>query len=192
MPASGRSPSDLPDENDPAGAIRRPRRQSRYGLLCGVESDASGALSNWLPVVVWAAVIFALSAIPSLGTGLGGWDTLLRKAGHMTEYAILGALLLRALGRALPALLAGIAYAVTDEIHQHFVEGRHASPIDVALDAIGVALGIYATNRLLKPRLRDRPPDVAASDISLQTEDSPETGMSPGASSEGQSLGHGS
>ena len=103
----------------------------------------SRALSFWLPVVVWAAVIFTFSSIPSLSTGLGTWDTLLRKAAHMTEYAILGALLLRALGRELPAFLVGVAYAVTDEIHQHFVEGRHASAIDVALDSVGVAVGIY-------------------------------------------------
>ena len=103
----------------------------------------SRALSVWLPVVAWAAVIFTLSSIPSLSTGLGTWDTILRKAAHMTEYAILGVLLLRALGRELPALAIGIAYAVTDEIHQHFVEGRHASPLDVALDSVGVAFGIY-------------------------------------------------
>ena len=104
---------------------------------------ASRALSLWLPVVVWAAVIFTFSSIPSLSTGLGTWDTLLRKAAHMAEYAILGALLLRAVGRELPAFLVGVAYAVTDEIHQHFVEGRHASAIDVALDSVGVAVGIY-------------------------------------------------
>jgi VanZ family protein len=104
---------------------------------------ASRALSLWLPVVVWAAVIFTFSSIPSLSTGLGTWDVLLRKAAHMTEYAILGALLVRALGRELPAFLAGVAYAVTDEIHQHFVDGRHAAAIDVALDSVGVAVGIY-------------------------------------------------
>ena len=104
---------------------------------------ASRALLLWLPVVVWAAVIFTFSSIPSLSTGLGTWDTILRKAAHMTEYAILGALLVRALGRELPALLVGVAYAVSDEIHQHFVEGRHASALDVALDSVGVAVGIY-------------------------------------------------
>ena len=104
---------------------------------------APRALSVWLPVVVWAAVIFTFSSISGLSTGLGTWDVMLRKAAHMTEYAILGALLLRALGRELPAFLVGVAYAVTDEIHQHFVEGRHASAVDVALDSVGVAVGIY-------------------------------------------------
>jgi VanZ family protein len=102
----------------------------------------------WLPVVAWAAVIFAFSSIPSLGTGLGTWDTVLRKGAHLTEYAILGALLVRALGREAPAFLAGVAYAATDELHQHFVAGRHASPIDVAIDAVGVALGVLAWLRL--------------------------------------------
>ena len=91
--------------------------------------------------MLWAAVIFALSSIPALSTGLGVWDTVLRKGAHATEFAILGLLLVRALGRELPALLVGVAYAATDELHQHFVRGRHASPFDVAFDAAGVALG---------------------------------------------------
>ena len=113
---------------------------------------ASRALSVWLPVIAWAAVIFALSSIPSLSTGLGFWDTLLRKGAHVTEYAILGALLLRALGRQTPAVAAGIAYAATDELHQHFVRGRHASPLDVAIDAVGITLGVYLLHRLEQPR----------------------------------------
>ena len=111
---------------------------------------SSRAVSLWLPVVVWAAVIFIFSSIPSLGTGLGVWDTILRKGAHMTEYAILGALLLRALGRELPALAVGFAYAITDEIHQHFVSGRHASPLDVLIDTAGVAIGVYAVSRLFR------------------------------------------
>ena len=114
---------------------------------------ASRALSVWLPVVVWAAVIFALSSIPSLSTGLGGWDTVLRKGAHLTEYAILGALLLRALGRAAPALAGGALYAASDELHQHFVQGRHASPLDVLLDTAGVAVGVYVLHRLFQTRL---------------------------------------
>jgi VanZ family protein len=97
---------------------------------------------NWLPVVVWAAVIFALSAVPDLGTGLGGWDLVLRKLAHATEYAILGALLVRASGRAGVAFGLGVLYAVSDEVHQSFVTGRHGAPLDVAVDALGVAVGI--------------------------------------------------
>ena len=108
----------------------------------------SRALTVWLPVLVWAAVIFTFSSIPSLSSGLGVWDTVLRKCAHVTEYAILGGLLYRALEREAPALAAGIAYAATDELHQHFVRGRHASPVDVAIDAVGVALGMLVWLRL--------------------------------------------
>jgi VanZ family protein len=102
----------------------------------------SRVLTVWLPVFAWAAVIFTFSSIPHLSSGLGVWDTVLRKGAHITEYAVLGALLYRALGREAPALAVGIAYAATDELHQHFVRGRHASPVDVAIDAVGLALGM--------------------------------------------------
>ena len=114
---------------------------------------ASRALSLWLPVIVWAAVIFTFSSIPSLGDRASAtWDTILRKGAHMTEYAILGLLLLRAIGRELPALAVGIGYAITDELHQHFVRGRHASPIDVLIDTVGLAIGIFVVSGLLRPR----------------------------------------
>ena len=111
----------------------------------------SRVLTLWLPVLAWAGVIFAFSSIPSLSSGLGAWDTVLRKGAHVTEYAVLGALLYRAREREAPALAAGIAYAATDELHQHFVRGRHASPVDVAIDAAGVALGM-----LIWLRVRER------------------------------------
>ena len=63
----------------------------------------SSRLLLWLPVALWACLIFGLSAIPDLGTGLGTWDLVLRKVAHFCEYAILGALLLRALARNRPA-----------------------------------------------------------------------------------------
>ena len=99
-------------------------------------------LQLWAPVVLWAGVIFGLSSIPSLSSGLGTWDEVLRKCAHIAEYAVLGMLLLRALGSALPAFLIGFAYAITDEVHQEFVRGRHASPFDVSMDAAGLALGL--------------------------------------------------
>ena len=113
--------------------------------------NASRTLAHWLPVVLWAAVVFALSSIPSLGTGLGDWDLILRKGAHMTEYAVLAVLLLRALDREAPALSLGILYAASDELHQSFVRGRHASPVDVAIDTVGLLIGLLAWRRLQSP-----------------------------------------
>ena len=103
---------------------------------------STSALRLWAPVVLWAAVIFAFSSVPDLGTGLGTWDLVLRKIAHAAEFAVLGALLLRALRDERAALAAGVAYAVSDELHQHFVPGRVGSPLDVAIDAVGVAAGV--------------------------------------------------
>jgi VanZ family protein len=116
----------------------------------------------WFPVVAWAALIFGLSSIPDLGTGLGGWDLALRKAAHFAEYAILGALLARALyntmtGWAWIAWVAGAVYAASDELHQHFVPGRQGSPVDLAIDAVGVAVGVLAVRfGVLAVRLASR------------------------------------
>ena len=109
---------------------------------------ARATLSRWAPVVLWAGAIFALSAISSLSTGLGTWDLVLRKAAHLAEYAILGGLLVRALRNGPLALLAGSAYAATDEVHQLFVSGRQGSPLDWLIDTIGVAVGVVLAVRV--------------------------------------------
>jgi VanZ family protein len=104
-------------------------------------------VSRWLPVLAWASLIFALSSFPSLSTGLGLWDLVLRKLAHATEYAVLGLLLARAVAE-LPALWAGMAYAVSDEVHQRFVPGRQGALLDVAIDSVGVLAGILLLCRL--------------------------------------------
>ena len=106
------------------------------------------ALRLWAPVVLWAAVIFAFSSVPDLGTGLGTWDLVLRKLAHAAEFAVLGALLVRAVAVERAALALGIAYAASDELHQHFVPGRLGSPFDVLIDAVGVAIGVLLWRRV--------------------------------------------
>ncbi len=114
----------------------------------------SGSFARlWLPVVAWAAVIFAFSSVPDLGTGLGGWDLVLRKIAHAAEYAVLGALLVRATGRARLAVALGTLYAISDEVHQSFVPGRVGSPLDVALDAVGVVVGVVLWQTVRTRRL---------------------------------------
>jgi VanZ family protein len=112
------------------------------GRVATLARVTAARLNLWLPVVLWAGVIFALSSIPSLGTGLGTWDLVLRKVAHMAEYAVLGGLLQRAVGREPLAILLGSAYAVTDELHQSFVTGRQGAPLDWLIDTIGVVAGV--------------------------------------------------
>ncbi|MGD0274168.1 MAG: VanZ family protein [Gaiellaceae bacterium] len=121
-----------------------------------MSTRASRAFSLWLPVVLWAALIFALSSVPSLSSGLGFWDLILRKLAHAGEYALLSALLLRALARPWPALAIAVVYAASDELHQHFVRGRVGSPWDIAIDAAGAVIGliVFFYRRQITTKLR--------------------------------------
>jgi VanZ family protein len=96
-------------------------------------------------------LIFALSAQPDLNSGLGGWDTVLRKLAHIAAFGALWWLWLRAFGRPVIAAVITLAYAASDEWHQSFVEGRVGAPSDIAIDAAGVgiavALWIYSQPR---------------------------------------------
>ena len=106
-------------------------------------------VSRFAPPLLLMALIFFLSAQPDLSSGLGTWDTVLRKLAHMTEYGLLWFLWWRALGYGNPLVPAAIAigYAITDELHQTTVEGRHGTPVDVLIDSVGVALAYAAARR---------------------------------------------
>lgn len=69
------------------------------------------------------------------------------KLAHVVIYAVLGALLWRALDRAswarirwLAALGAAVLYGLSDEAHQLWVPGRHFDLIDLSADTLGAAL----------------------------------------------------
>ncbi len=77
-------------------------------------------------------------------------EHIVRKGAHMTEYAILAALLYVWLGRwrqqrvrryRLAVMLAAV-YACSDEIHQLFVEERAGMVSDVLIDSAGAVLGL--------------------------------------------------
>ena len=117
-------------------------------------------LDLWLPPVVLMGAIFFLSHQPSLDSGLGVIDLIGRKLLHFAEYALLCFLWWRALvtvttpeRAALCAFLLASGYAATDEYHQTFVEGRHGTPVDWAIDSAGAAA---AAIRLRKARSREK------------------------------------
>ena len=123
-------------------------------------------LKNWLPVILWAGLIFYLSAQPGLKSGYAWpYDFILRKSAHITEFAVLFLLLLRAFGShnlqsssaplsgateglfpagnkkaLLWAFMLAILYAISDELHQSCVVQRVAGASDVVIDSFGVLL----------------------------------------------------
>ena len=115
-----------------------------------------GRVDLWVPPIALMALIFFLSAQPDLSSGLGTWDFVLRKIGHAAVFGLLCLLWWRALrglggdgGRVVAAaLLITVAYAISDEWHQSFVEGRHGSPLDVLIDSAGAgAVALWAVRR---------------------------------------------
>ena len=135
----------LPIESHPG---RRPDKSVDHDLCArrifpdGNVRVARGIIITPVPARLAFLVLRTALAIPSLGTGLGAWDLVLRKLAHMAEYAVLAALLWRALGSYLGAFVVAVVYAGTDELHQHFVSGRHAAVRDVGIDAAGAAIGL--------------------------------------------------
>src|SRR3989344_5194252 len=107
-------------------------------------------LIYWLPVILWAGVIFYLSGVPNLNSGLPVfWDVFYRKLAHATEFGILNLLLWRALyyvekinfkKALLGSLVFTVLYAMSDETHQYFVPNRQARWQDVAQDSLGALL----------------------------------------------------
>jgi len=104
-------------------------------------------MDPWLPPLLLMGVIFFLSAQPNLNSGLGWIDHVGRKLIHASEYGLLCFLWWRAtrtLAR-FPQALAWAwsitaAYAISDEVHQRFVAGRHSSWVDVTIDWLGAAV----------------------------------------------------
>jgi len=103
---------------------------------------------RFAPPLALMALIFAFSAQPDLNSGLGVVDLVGRKLIHAIDYGVLFLLWLRALGWRAPAAaaLVTVLYAASDEYHQTFVEGRHGTATDVAIDAAGVAVA-WAVSR---------------------------------------------
>lgn len=116
----------------------------------------------WLPAVAWAALIFILSAQPSISFAPDAWlDFLVRKSGHMGVFGILALLTWRALARTTTwrrpwawALGLTVLYAASDELHQAFTVGRGPAVRDVAFDAAGAAIALTALAVVRAVRLR--------------------------------------
>ena len=130
-------------------------------------------LKYWLPVLFWLGLIFLASTdlmsaehtsriIRSIlrwfnphisAASIARAQFFVRKAAHLSEYAILAVLFWRALrgGSAWAAklsflfvitLLVCAAFAASDEFHQSFVRSRTSSMRDVMIDIAGAFIGL--------------------------------------------------
>jgi VanZ family protein len=145
-------------------------------------------LKYWLPVLLVMGIIFGLSTnlgrtsntsriigpilhflFPSISEEATQRVVfLVRKGGHLTEYALLAGLIWRALRKprqrdprpwswklAAYAITGAALYACSDEYHQSFHAARMAQWSDVLLDTAGATIGIcliWLTGQLRRAR----------------------------------------
>jgi VanZ family protein len=116
---------------------------------------------RWIPTFLVMIAIFMASATTSAALpNYGIWDTLVKKGGHMTGYALLATSIWYGFNFERKLIwLAGVlalAYAATDEFHQSFTKGRHPSLVDVFLfDGVGALLGLLFSWGALRWKKRD-------------------------------------
>lgn len=140
-------------------------------------------LRYWIPVIAWMLLIFLASGdlmsaehtsrflgpfllwlIPDLAPGtLVEIHFCVRKAAHVTEYAILALLMCRAVFRGtklkcttsilfVAVSIICVLVATCDEFRQSFVESRGASAWDVMIDAAGAIFGLLIYSKFAVQR----------------------------------------
>ena len=122
------------------------------GLIFFMSTDAGSAAhtSRVLePLLRWLNPQISQAAIEQA-------HFVVRKCGHLSEYAVLAILCWRALmhfragppdgnaalRNAVIALVVSILYAATDEFHQSFIPSRGPSARDVMIDSCGAFIGL--------------------------------------------------
>jgi len=102
-----------------------------------------------MATILWASLIFYLSSIPDLRSGLATWqDLILRKAAHVFVFFMFAYLLAHSLNSTqrpylLFVIMAAVLYAFIDEVHQLNVVGRQGSSTDILVDSVGVFLAVF-------------------------------------------------
>lgn len=130
-------------------------------MILGASTDTGSAAhtSRFIgPLLHWLFPGLDQSAIDSI-------HFLIRKAAHVTEYAILAVLWWRALRQlssppwrwqlAAAAIVICFLVASIDEFSQSFRPSRQGSPYDVLLDSVGASIGvgfIWLWGKMLKVR----------------------------------------
>ncbi|MFH1183910.1 MAG: VanZ family protein [Chloroflexota bacterium] len=114
----------------------------------------SNFVRRWGAAILVMLAIFCLSSRPSAELPHFGWaDAAVKKGSHVLGYGLLALSYWKAFGwrpeRIAQAWGLAVLYGISDELHQAFVPGRHASALDVLLfDSTGAAIALLARQRL--------------------------------------------
>ena len=152
--------------------LNQPRMVAEPAYRSSAGKPSGRRLWRYGPPIVWAILIFVGSSDLLSGSHTGKFllgplhwlfphaseatlDVIhlaIRKAGHLTEYAILAGLTARALRTSSvellrrrwfwAALILVVVYSLSDEYHQSFVPTRGAALHDSVIDSVGGLLGL--------------------------------------------------
>ena len=122
--------------------MRRPNRTHGRGL-------GNRALFFGIAAIIYAPLIFVLSSQPSIPEFMEPVFSVSDKLAHFIEFAILGGFLFLTFASAgwrpfdAPmALVLGVAYGLTDELHQLLVPGRMGDPMDALANGAGAIIAV--------------------------------------------------
>lgn len=127
-------------------------------------------ISLWLPVIIWAFIIFNLSNQRLSAVSPEYWkDFAFKKGAHIFFYSILSVLFYRALSgeglkrksSAYGAVFLSFLYGTSDEIHQSFIPGRESTLRDIVIDTIGASISAFLLYYLL-PKLPNKVQNLLA------------------------------
>ena len=102
---------------------------------------------NWSLVIIWMMVIFYFSSQPDLKSSLPNlWDLIFRKIAHILEFTVLTYFLIKAFSNynisikkiLIFSFIVAVGFAISDELHQTFVNGRCGAIKDVFVDSAGI------------------------------------------------------
>jgi hypothetical protein len=116
--------------------------------MFAMSTKKAGLGLRWLPAVIMMGLIFMFSSMPiGVLPYFGHWDLLIKKGGHALGFGMLGLAYAYALPARLPrkqrwllSLLMVVLFALSDEFHQSFVNGRHSRLTDVLIDTSGAVI----------------------------------------------------
>ncbi len=125
-------------------------------------------------IIIWAYIVFNLSS-QNGGTSSGlsrkvvelftsnedvinKIEPYIRKIAHFSEYGLGGILFISLFStyewsdkrKITTSIFLGIWYAITDEVHQLLVPGRHGAIFDVYLDTLGFSTGVLLMLFIIK------------------------------------------
>jgi VanZ family protein len=116
-------------------------------------------IQNFIPAIIVATIIFAVSSIPGEtveAVGLGKESYHIK--GHFFLYFVLYLALYKGTKNAWLSWILATLYAITDEYHQLFVPGRSWQMIDIIVDSLGAgfaAIILWRFSYLLPTNLKN-------------------------------------